>query len=151
MTLHPTIAATALALACLLPAGALAGTVTLRSSQFSAERPVPHFQYEGPYQLVEQPSGLAISYCALPTVEADLRGDADIALYYGPGIEGPMRPGTTFFHRPQGWSTLGTGGRASQRIFQKGTIGHFFLEPAQELGGALALAWRLIGNGQVVP
>jgi hypothetical protein len=95
------------------------------------------------YQLANRPSGLTVSYCAVPTSEAHLGTAADIALYYGPGVGGAMRPAVTFFHRPKGWSTLGTGGTAASRIFQKGTIGHFFLPPDAELGGARALIWRL--------
>ncbi len=98
------------------------------------------------YRLVENPSGLAISYCATPTEDAHLGADADIALFYGAGVQGAMRPALTFFHRPDGWSTLGTGGTAAQRIFQRGTIGHFFMPPDAELGGALTLTWRLVGD-----
>lgn len=98
------------------------------------------------YQLVDNPGGLTISYCAVHTTDAHLGADADIALYFGPGIEGYLRPGLTFFHRPEGWSTLGTGGVAAQRIFQKGGIGHFFMPPDADLGGAHALTWRLVGE-----
>jgi len=98
------------------------------------------------YQLVDRPSGLAISYCATHTTDAHLGANADIALYYGPGVGGGMRPALTYFHRPEGWSTLGTGGTAAQRIFQRGTIGHFFMPPETQLAGAHALTWRLIGE-----
>jgi hypothetical protein len=94
------------------------------------------------YQLVDTPSGITLSYCALPTSQLDLDGDADIALYYGRGIEGDMRPGLSFFHRPNGWSTLGTGGTTTSRIFQKGPMNHFFMAPDAELGGALAMVWE---------
>ncbi|WP_367715037.1 hypothetical protein AB2N04_14040 [Nitratireductor sp. GISD-1A_MAKvit] len=98
------------------------------------------------YELTGNPGGLTVSYCAVHTTDAHLGANADIALYYGPGVEGHMRPALTFFHRPEGWSTLGTGGTAAQRIFQKGGIGHFFLPPEAELGGAHALTWRLVGE-----
>lgn len=97
------------------------------------------------FQLLDPPSGLAISYCALPTIQAHLGGDADISLYSGPGIDGKLRPFVSFFHRPNGWSSMGVGGSADRRIFQKGSIGHFFLLPETELGGGpLALTWRLM-------
>ncbi|WP_157970067.1 hypothetical protein [Pelagibacterium sediminicola] len=98
------------------------------------------------YRLTDNPGGLTVSYCATHTSDAHLGANADIALYYGPGVEGHMRPALTFFHRPEGWSTLATGGTAAQRIFQRGTIGHFFLPPEAELGGALALTWRMVGE-----
>lgn len=98
------------------------------------------------YQLVERPSGLTVSYCAVHTTDAHLGENADIALYYGPGVGGAMRPAVTFFHRPQGWSTLGTGGTAAQRLFQKGTIGHYFLPPEAKLYRSLAFTWRLVGE-----
>ncbi len=95
------------------------------------------------YRLVERPGGLTISYCATHTTDAHLGANADIALYYGPGVGGDMRPTVTFFHRPQGWSMLGTGGTAAWRIFQKGSINHFFMAPEQELGDVAARTWRL--------
>lgn len=98
------------------------------------------------YRLTDKPGGLTVSYCATHTTDAHLGADADIALYYGPGVGGHMRPALTFFHRPEGWSTLATGGTAAQRIFQRGAIGHFFLPPEAELGGALALTWRMVGE-----
>src|SRR5690606_41436157 len=97
------------------------------------------------YELTGNPGGLTVSYCAVHTSDAHLGADADIALYCGPGVEGHMRPALTCFHRPQGWSTLGTGGTAAQRIFQLGGIGHFFLPPEAELGGAPALPLRQDG------
>ncbi|HEY0958046.1 MAG TPA: hypothetical protein VGE05_02100 [Novosphingobium sp.] len=96
------------------------------------------------YRLIDKPSGLAISYCAMPTSDTLLDADGDIALYYGAGVSGKMRPAVTFFHRADGWSTLGTGGVASQRILQKGAISHFFLSPDAKLDSALALTWRLV-------
>ena len=98
------------------------------------------------YQLVDSPSGITVSYCATHTTDAHLGANADIALYYGPGVEGHMRPALTFFHRPEGWSTLATGGTAARRIFQKGGIGHFFMPPDAALDGALALTWRMVGE-----
>jgi len=96
------------------------------------------------FALREQPSGIAVSYCALPTAQAHLGADADISLYSGPGVNGSLRPMLTFFHRPQGWSTLGGGSSADRRQFQKGSIGHFFLPPDLELAAALAMNWRLM-------
>lgn len=98
------------------------------------------------YRLTGHPGGLTVSYCATHTSDAHLGANADIALYYGPGVEGHMRPALTFFHRPEGWSTLTTGGTAAQRIFQRGAIGHFFLPPEAELSGALAHTRRLVGE-----
>lgn len=98
------------------------------------------------YRLTDCPGGLTISYCAVPTSEAHLGAAADIALYYGPGIAGDMRPAVTFFHRPEGWSTLATGGTAASRIFQKGIIGHFFMPTDAEFAGPLALRWRLMAD-----
>ncbi|WP_127143265.1 hypothetical protein [Pelagibacterium montanilacus] len=74
-------------------------------------------------------NGLAISYCAVPTDEASLQGDADIALFSGRGVEGTVRPMHSFFHRPQGWSTIGTGGQSDRRIMEKGMIVRAFLDP----------------------
>lgn len=72
---------------------------------------------------------LGITYCGVPTEEAKLDGDADIALYSAPGIDGRAGTFISFFHRPDGWSTIGTGGVATQRYLQKGAISHFFLAP----------------------
>lgn len=98
------------------------------------------------FRIVENPGGLKVSYCAVPSDEAGLEGDADIALYTGPGIEGTMRPVLSFFHRPGGWSRLGAGGRGDRGILQKGTIGHFFMPPARELDNGLDMVWRLLGR-----
>ncbi|WP_159078954.1 hypothetical protein [Orrella marina] len=98
------------------------------------------------YQIVDRPGGLTISYCAVATADVDLKSAADIALFFGPGIEGVMRPALTFFSRPEGWSTMATGGRPTQRIFQKGLIGHFFMAPEQALADGPAMTWRLIGE-----
>jgi len=103
------------------------------------------------YQLVDKPSGLAISYCAMQTSEAHLDGDGDIALYYGAGVSGRIRPALTFFHQPGGWSTLGMGGTAAQRIFQKGAISHYFMSPDAKLDGVLALTWPLVREDVLRP
>lgn len=96
------------------------------------------------YRLTDTPGERIVSYCATHTTDAHLGANADIALYHGSGAEGHMRPALTFFHRPEGWSTLATGGTPAQRIFQRGAIGHFFLPPEAELGGALAFTWRTV-------
>ena len=98
------------------------------------------------FQIVDRPDGLTVSYCAVATGDADLKSAADIGLFFGPGIEGVMRPALTFFSRPEGWSTMATGGTPTQRIFQKGLIGHFFMAPEQELAQGPAMTWRLIGE-----
>lgn len=95
------------------------------------------------YQLTDSPSGITLSYCATHASDAHLAGDADISLYFGKGIDGYMRPALTFFHRPDGWSTLGAGGVAAQRLFQRGTMGHVFLAPDAEMDGLPTISWLL--------
>lgn len=71
---------------------------------------------------------LGVTFCGLPSAQLDEQGDADIALYTGPGINGDIRPMLTYFHRPQGWSSIDAGGRASRSIFQKGAMTALFLD-----------------------
>lgn len=76
-----------------------------------------------------QPDAFNAHICAVPTAQSKLNADADIALYAGPGIEGAMRPMHSFFHRPEGWSSMGTGGASAQRILKKGQMTRVFLDP----------------------
>lgn len=96
------------------------------------------------YAVTHQPSGLTVSYCAVPTSEMELDGDADISLYFGPGIEGHMRPAVSLFQRPMGWSSMGTGGAATQRILQKGPLNHLFIDIFADLDSDFGLAWMVI-------
>lgn len=95
------------------------------------------------YRLGDMPGGSAIGHCATHSSDAPLDGNADIALFHEPGVGGHMRPALTFFHRPDGWSMLDVDGPAEGRLFQRGIIGHLFLPPETELGGALAHTWRI--------
>ena len=97
------------------------------------------------YQIAANPDGLTVSYCALPSAEAGLDGDADIALYTGAGVSGIMRPVLSFFHRPDGWSSLGTRGNADRGYLQKGTIGHLFMPPGRDLGEGISMIWKILG------
>lgn len=72
---------------------------------------------------------LDVTYCALPSDQARLDGDVDLSLYTAPGVAGAVRPMVTLFHRPDGWSTLGTGGEAARRIFKKGGFNAMFTPP----------------------
>lgn len=96
------------------------------------------------YQVSDDVSGIKISYCAVPTDEVALDGDADISLYFGPGIKGQMRPALSLFQRPQSWSTLGTGGAATQRILQKGPLNHAFIDVEADLDAEFGLAWVMV-------
>lgn len=91
------------------------------------------------FRLTDTPGALTVSYCATHTSDAHLDANADIALFYGPNVEGLMRPALTFFHRPEGWSMMATGGSAARRIFQRGSIGHVFLPPEADLAALSAL------------
>lgn len=95
------------------------------------------------YLITDRPSGLTVSYCATATSEAHLGADADVALYFGTGVDGYLRRAVTFFHRPEGWSTLGTGGTSAQRILQKGAISHYFMDAGIDLSSAYGLIWNM--------
>ncbi len=77
---------------------------------------------------------LGVTYCGLPTEQAGLTGDVDLALYTAPGISGAARPLVSLFHRPQGWSSLGTGETASRRLFKKGGFNAMFTHPFVTMG-----------------
>lgn len=95
---------------------------------------------------------LGVTFCGLPNEQKDLAGDADIALYSAPGIDGYARPLVSFFNRPEGWSTIGTGGVASQRYLQKGAINHFFLAPELLADGVPGLlSGYILGRKFVAP
>jgi len=72
---------------------------------------------------------LGVTFCGLPTGQADLLGDVDLSLYTAPGVTGVARPLVSLFHRPQGWSSLGTGETASRRPFKKGGFNSMFTQP----------------------
>lgn len=76
---------------------------------------------------------LGVTYCALPTAQAGLEGDVDLALYTAPGISGGARAMVSLFHRPTGWSSLGTGSDAARRIFKKGGLNAAFIAPFNSL------------------
>ena len=77
---------------------------------------------------------LGVTYCGLPTEQAGLTGDVDLALYTAPGISGAARPLVSLFHRPEGWSSLGTGETASRRLFKKGGFNSMFTHPFITMG-----------------
>lgn len=72
---------------------------------------------------------LGVTYCALPTEQAGLQGDVDLSLYTAPGVTGAARSVVSLFHRPEGWSSLGTGETASRRLFKKGGFNSMFTQP----------------------
>lgn len=80
---------------------------------------------------------LGVTYCAMPTEQADLSGDIDLALYTAPGVAGTARPMLSFFHRPAGWSSLGTGSQADRRVFKKGGLNAMFIAPFQNVTGQI--------------
>ena len=77
---------------------------------------------------------LGVTYCGLPTEQAGLEGDVDLALYTAPGMTGAARPLISLFHRPEGWSSLGTGETASRRLFKKGGFNAMFAQPFVAMG-----------------
>ena len=77
---------------------------------------------------------LGVTYCGLPTEQAGLQGDVDLALYTAPGLTGVARPIVSLFHRPEGWSSLGTGETASRRLFKKGGFNAMFTQPFVAIG-----------------
>ncbi|ODT68253.1 MAG: hypothetical protein ABS75_21100 [Pelagibacterium sp. SCN 63-23] len=76
---------------------------------------------------------LAATYCAVPTEQADLSGDVDLSLFTAPGITGAARPMLSMFHRPDGWSSLGTGSDNTKRIFKRGGLNAMFTAPFQNV------------------
>jgi hypothetical protein len=76
---------------------------------------------------------LGVTYCGLPTDQADLAGDVDLSLFTAPGITGAAGPMLTLFHRPHGWSSLGTGSRADKRPFKRGGFNAMFTAPFQDV------------------
>ena len=76
---------------------------------------------------------LGVTYCGLPTEQADLRGDVDLSLFTAPGITGAARPVLSLFHRPDGWSNLGTGSRNDRRLFKRGGLNAIFTAPFQNV------------------
>lgn len=77
---------------------------------------------------------LGVTYCGLPTEQAGLTGDVDLSLYTAPGVTGAARAILSLFHRPQGWSSLGTGETASRRPFKKGGFNSMFTQPFVTMG-----------------
>lgn len=76
---------------------------------------------------------LDIGMCAVTNESFTDEGNYDVALYLAPGIGGFSRPVLSFFNRVDGWSTLGIGASPSTRVFQKGSINHYFLDPLGDL------------------
>ena len=76
---------------------------------------------------------LGVTFCGLPAEQADLTGDVDLSLYTAPGVTGVARPMLSLFHRPDGWSSLGTGSRADRRPFKKGGFNAMFAAPFQSV------------------
>ncbi|UYN99779.1 MAG: hypothetical protein KIT02_00600 [Devosia sp.] len=73
-------------------------------------------------------NGLDVTFCGMPTAQLEAAADADIALYSGAGINGTISSILTYFHRPDGWSSLDAGGTASRSMFQKGAMNTLFLD-----------------------
>ena len=89
---------------------------------------------------------LSLGSCGMPTAQFDASNyaETDIALYMTPGIQGTVAPLTAFFNREKGWSSAGEGGLATTRIFAKGPLSHFFMDPAVrfdtlEAGGRMGI------------
>lgn len=91
---------------------------------------------------------LGVTYCGLPTDQAALTGDVDLGLYTAPGVAGAARPMLTMFHRPDGWSTLGTGGQADRRIFKKGGFNAAFTEPFTDIEDQITDVLNYLGYQQ---
>lgn len=77
-----------------------------------------------------------INHCG---VEGDLEAaktssNYDVSLLTGPGIDGSYNSAFSFFNRHDGWSTAGTGDTARKRIFQKGSLSHYFLPYNTNIG-----------------
>jgi hypothetical protein len=77
----------------------------------------------------------AVKACAVAGEldKATSSSNYDIALYTGPGLDGNYSSVLSFFNRTKGWSTLGTGATATRRVFQKGNMSHYFLDPYTDL------------------
>ncbi|WP_424982415.1 hypothetical protein [Maritalea sp. S77] len=90
------------------------------------------------YQL-DEANPLQLSYCGIPTEQLDQTDELDIALYSGAGITGTVTPLLSMFSRNQGWSTLGLGGSATQRIFQRDAMTQAFTNPSQVVDGSVLL------------
>lgn len=76
---------------------------------------------------------LGVTYCGLPSDQQGLSGDVDLSLYTAPGVSGAARPLLSLFHRPDGWSSLGTGSQAVRRPFKKGGYNAMFTAPFQNV------------------
>lgn len=84
---------------------------------------------------VKSEGAFAIKACA---ISGDLRkatasSNYDIALYSGPALDGTYTAIFSFFNRAKGWSSVGKGATATQRIFQKGNLSHYFLDPGADM------------------
>ncbi|TDQ64427.1 hypothetical protein ATL17_2446 [Maritalea mobilis] len=90
------------------------------------------------YQL-DHANPLQLSYCGLPTAQLKQTDELDIALYNGPGVTGAVTPLLSMFSRNSGWSTLGLGGSATQRIFQRDAMTQAFTNPTQVIDGSVLL------------
>ncbi|MGJ8528756.1 hypothetical protein [Maritalea sp.] len=90
------------------------------------------------YQL-DQANPLQLSYCGMPTDQLEQTNELDIALYTGTGVTGVVTPMLSLFSRNQGWSTLGLGGSATQRIFQRDAMTQAFTKPSQVVDGSVLL------------
>lgn len=70
-----------------------------------------------------------MTHCGVPTEALSGGYDLDVSLYFAPGIEGYNDSNLGFFDRAEGWSSAGPGAVASKRIFQRGPMHHFLLDP----------------------
>ncbi len=81
---------------------------------------------------------LGVTFCGLPTEQTELYGDIDLSLFTAPGVTGAARPMLSMFHRPDGWSSLGTGSRADRRLFKKGGFNAMFMAPFEDVASRTA-------------
>lgn len=82
---------------------------------------------DDPQTLVPTPG--QITHCGVATQALDGGYDLDVSLFFAPGIEGYHESGLGFFDRAEGWSSAGPGAVAAKRIFQRGPMHHYLLDP----------------------
>ncbi len=84
---------------------------------------------------VQSDDVFGVKVCAIAgsLAQATSSSNYHIALYSGPGVDGSYNTALSFFNRAKGWSSVGTGTKETARIFQKGNMSHYFLDPFVDL------------------
>lgn len=73
------------------------------------------------------------THCGVKTEALSGGYDLDVSVYYPPNIQGFNDSNLGFFNRDAGWSSAGPGAVSAKRVFQRGPMHHFLLDPDMPL------------------